>query len=107
MFQIVRIFAITLIKRQLVAFMKDATSKLFLNLKCATTLSVMFVFTTFEFTHILCDRLHLRPTLSTSILIPNFFSHFKLEQSTRDEYDTDLGLEYEDQELQKEFLYDI
>ncbi|ODM96236.1 U2 small nuclear ribonucleoprotein auxiliary factor 35 kDa subunit-related protein 1 [Orchesella cincta] len=51
-----------------------------------------------------CTKSHPRPTLSTAILIPNFFSHFKLEQSVRDEYDTDLGLEYEDDELHKEFL---
>jgi len=51
-----------------------------------------------------CSRNHFRPTLSKTILIPNFFSHFSLEQSLRDEYDADMGLEYEDSDIYKEFL---
>ncbi|CAG7718394.1 unnamed protein product [Allacma fusca] len=51
-----------------------------------------------------CTRLHPKPALSQVLLIPNFFSHFSLEQTLRDEYDTDLNLEYEDSELHREFL---
>ncbi|OXA51586.1 Zinc finger CCCH domain-containing protein 5 [Folsomia candida] len=51
-----------------------------------------------------CKLLHPTPVLSQTLLVPNFFSHFLLQESLRDEYDMDLGLEYEKSELQIEFL---
>jgi len=51
-----------------------------------------------------CERHHPKPMLSSTILIQNFFSHFSLEQSLRDEFDTDLSLEYEDRDMYNDFL---
>jgi len=51
-------------------------------------------------------RVHLIPTLSQIILIPNFFYNFLLAENLKDEYDTDLGLECDEKELYKEFRYE-
>lgn len=51
----------------------------------------------------LCSRNHLRPGISRVLLIPNFYSHFGIDQSMIDEYDTDLMLEYDDTETYQHF----
>ena len=51
----------------------------------------------------LFSSLHLKPTMSTTIVIPNFFSHFALEQAFLDENKSDFLLEYEDSDLIREF----
>lgn len=56
-----------------------------------------------------CTRNHNRPSISNMILIPNFFTHIRLEQSAPTEYSSDLLLEYNDAELYnafKEFFAD-
>lgn len=50
-------------------------------------------------------RAHPTPVLSQTLLVPNFFTHFLLQEGLTDEYDVDLGLEYEQSELYKEFMY--
>lgn len=46
---------------------------------------------------------HPRPGISRVLLIPNFYSHFGIDQSMIDEYDTDLMLEYDDTETYQHF----
>jgi hypothetical protein len=46
---------------------------------------------------------HSRPGISRVLLIPNFYSHFGIDQSMIDEYDTDLMLEYDDTETYQHF----
>jgi hypothetical protein len=48
-------------------------------------------------------RNHPRPGISKVLLIPNFYSHFGIDQSMIDEYDTDLMLEYDDTETYQHF----
>ncbi|XP_071454247.1 U2 small nuclear ribonucleoprotein auxiliary factor 35 kDa subunit-related protein 2-like [Hetaerina americana] len=50
-----------------------------------------------------CSRNHPRPALSKTILLSNFYSHFGMDQSMLDEYDSDLLLEYEDSETYQHF----
>ncbi|XP_049784667.1 U2 small nuclear ribonucleoprotein auxiliary factor 35 kDa subunit-related protein 2 [Schistocerca cancellata] len=50
-----------------------------------------------------CSRNHPRPGISKVLLIPNFYSHFGMDQSMADEYDTDVLLEYEDSETYQHF----
>ncbi|XP_046401876.1 U2 small nuclear ribonucleoprotein auxiliary factor 35 kDa subunit-related protein 1 [Ischnura elegans] len=50
-----------------------------------------------------CSRNHPRPALSKIVMVPNFYSHFGMDQSMLDEYDTDLLLEYEDSETYQHF----
>ncbi|KDR21330.1 U2 small nuclear ribonucleoprotein auxiliary factor 35 kDa subunit-related protein 2 isoform X2 [Zootermopsis nevadensis] len=50
-----------------------------------------------------CSRNHPRPGISKVLLIPNFYSHFGIDQSMIDEYDTDLMLEYDDRETYQHF----
>ncbi|KAG8228094.1 hypothetical protein J437_LFUL000096 [Ladona fulva] len=52
-----------------------------------------------------CSRNHPRPALSKVVLLPNFYSHFGMDQSMHDEYDTDLMLEYEDSETYQHFRF--
>lgn len=51
-----------------------------------------------------CSRNHNRPSISSLLMIPNFFTHIRLEQSTPTEYGSDLLLEYDDAELYKAFV---
>ncbi|KAK7585867.1 hypothetical protein V9T40_000046 [Parthenolecanium corni] len=52
-----------------------------------------------------CSRNHLKPSVSRTLVIPNFYSHFRMEHVSRNnEYDTDLGLEYDDREIYDHFL---
>lgn len=56
-----------------------------------------------------CSRNHQRPCISTVLLIPNFYSHISLQQSTENEYGSD-SLEFESHERYthfKEFFYDV
>lgn len=58
----------------------------------------------------LCSRNHIRPGVSRVLLIPNFFSHYSLQQCSESEYGNDLSLEFENYELYnhfKEFFYDV
>jgi len=50
-----------------------------------------------------CKLHHPTPTLSQTILIPNFFTNYYLHESLKDEYDVDVALEYENSELIREF----
>ncbi|XP_065218398.1 U2 small nuclear ribonucleoprotein auxiliary factor 35 kDa subunit-related protein 2 isoform X1 [Planococcus citri] len=52
-----------------------------------------------------CSRNHIRPSISKTLLFPGFYSNFRIEhvnQST--EYDTDVGLEFEEKEIYQHFL---
>lgn len=56
-----------------------------------------------------CSRNHIRPGISRVLLIPNFYSHYSLEQ-TEGEYGSDSTLEFEKYETYKhfrEFFYDV
>jgi hypothetical protein len=50
-------------------------------------------------------RNHPRPGVSKVLLISHFYSHFGIDQSLIDEYDTDLMLEYDDTETYQHFRY--
>ncbi|KAG8320032.1 hypothetical protein J6590_078034 [Homalodisca vitripennis] len=50
-----------------------------------------------------CSRNHTRPGISRTLLVPNFYDHFGLQTLNHDEYDTDVGLEYEDSETYQHF----
>lgn len=57
-----------------------------------------------------CSRNHIRPGVSKVLLIPNFFSHYSLEQCSENEYGNDSALEYESYDVYnhfKEFFYDV
>ncbi|XP_063983837.1 centrosomin-like isoform X3 [Diachasmimorpha longicaudata] len=49
-----------------------------------------------------CSRNHRRLALGKFLIIPGFYSHFSLERNSF-EYDTDIGLEYDCVETQKDF----
>ncbi|XP_038050060.1 U2 small nuclear ribonucleoprotein auxiliary factor 35 kDa subunit-related protein 1-like [Patiria miniata] len=51
-----------------------------------------------------CSRTHIPPEISTSLLFPHMYIDFTLEQSHRDEYDTDMGLEYDEGDAYERFL---
>uniref|UniRef100_A0A1B6LRP1 C3H1-type domain-containing protein n=1 Tax=Graphocephala atropunctata TaxID=36148 RepID=A0A1B6LRP1_9HEMI len=51
----------------------------------------------------LCSRNHTRPGISRTLLVPNFYDHFGLQTLNHDEYDTDVGLEYEESETYQHF----
>ncbi|KAB0798024.1 hypothetical protein PPYR_09017 [Photinus pyralis] len=56
-----------------------------------------------------CSRNHVRPGISRVLLIPNFYSHYSL-QETENEHGTDSGLEFESQDTYehfKEFFNDV
>lgn len=50
-----------------------------------------------------CSRNHPRPGISKVLLISHFYSHFGIDQSLIDEYDSDLMLEYDDTETYQHF----
>ncbi|KPJ11763.1 U2 small nuclear ribonucleoprotein auxiliary factor 35 kDa subunit-related protein 1 [Papilio machaon] len=50
-----------------------------------------------------CSRNHQYPGISKVLLATNFYSHFGLENSNFNEYDTDLMLEYDDKDTYKHF----
>lgn len=50
-----------------------------------------------------CSRNHCRPGISRLLLIPNFFSHIRLDQSKQTEYGNDFSLEIDDSELYRDF----
>lgn len=50
-----------------------------------------------------CSRNHCRPGISRLLLIPNFFSHIRLNQSKHTEYGNDFSLEIDDAELYRDF----
>ncbi|XP_022098711.1 U2 small nuclear ribonucleoprotein auxiliary factor 35 kDa subunit-related protein 1-like [Acanthaster planci] len=51
-----------------------------------------------------CSRTHIPPEISTTLLFPHMYTDFTLEQSHRDEYDTDMGLEYDEGDAYERFL---
>lgn len=56
-----------------------------------------------------CSRNHQRPGISNILLIPNFYSHYSLQQ-TDNEHGNDSTLEFETYEVYnhfKEFFYDV
>ncbi|KAF2882225.1 hypothetical protein ILUMI_23948 [Ignelater luminosus] len=56
-----------------------------------------------------CSRNHIRPGISRVLIIPNFYSHYSLQQ-TENEHGSDFSLEFESQETYehfKEFFYDV
>ncbi|XP_041978202.1 U2 small nuclear ribonucleoprotein auxiliary factor 35 kDa subunit-related protein 1 [Aricia agestis] len=57
-----------------------------------------------------CSRNHKYPGISKILLATNMFSHFGLENTNVNEYDTDITLEFEESDTYrdfKEFFYDI
>ncbi|XP_011568933.3 U2 small nuclear ribonucleoprotein auxiliary factor 35 kDa subunit-related protein 2 [Plutella xylostella] len=57
-----------------------------------------------------CSRNHQYPGIAKTLLATNFFTHFGLENSNYNEYDTDLMLEYEENDTYKDFkdfFYDV
>lgn len=50
-----------------------------------------------------CLRNHIRPRLSTILMISRFFTNFSLEQSKATEYGSDLTLEYNESDLYDDF----
>ncbi|CAH2988621.1 unnamed protein product [Chilo suppressalis] len=51
-----------------------------------------------------CSRNHRYPGISKVLLATNFYVHFGLSNANFSEYDTDVMLEYEDSDTQKEFV---
>lgn len=57
-----------------------------------------------------CSRNHRYPGISNVLLFFNFYTHFTLEHNRSSEYDTDIGLEYDESEMYshfKEFYNDV
>lgn len=50
-----------------------------------------------------CSRNHSRPGISRLLLIPNFFTHIRLDQGKHTEYGSDFSLEIDDSELYRDF----
>ncbi|XP_036950919.1 U2 small nuclear ribonucleoprotein auxiliary factor 35 kDa subunit-related protein 2 [Acanthopagrus latus] len=51
-----------------------------------------------------CSRRHTYPTASTTLMIRGMFKTFGMEESRRDDYDTDAWLEHSEDDLQESFL---
>ncbi|XP_054718338.1 U2 small nuclear ribonucleoprotein auxiliary factor 35 kDa subunit-related protein 1-like [Uloborus diversus] len=51
-----------------------------------------------------CSRGHSYPVISSTILIRGMYTHLSIGQNSRDDYDTDGALEYEDKERYQDFL---
>ncbi|XP_046887318.1 U2 small nuclear ribonucleoprotein auxiliary factor 35 kDa subunit-related protein 2 [Hypomesus transpacificus] len=51
-----------------------------------------------------CSRKHVHPESSPTLLVRGMFVTFGLDQSRRDDYDTDACLEYSEEEVQQQFL---
>ncbi|MBN3303055.1 U2AFM protein, partial [Amia calva] len=51
-----------------------------------------------------CSRKHVHPAASTTLMIRGMFVNFGMDQSRRDDYDTDASLEYSEEEVQQQFL---
>nr|XP_015219250.1 PREDICTED: U2 small nuclear ribonucleoprotein auxiliary factor 35 kDa subunit-related protein 2 isoform X1 [Lepisosteus oculatus] len=51
-----------------------------------------------------CSRKHTHLTSSTTMMIRGMFLTFGMEQSRRDDYDTDASLEYSEEEIFQQFL---
>uniref|UniRef100_A0A672PP81 U2 small nuclear ribonucleoprotein auxiliary factor 35 kDa subunit-related protein 2-like n=1 Tax=Sinocyclocheilus grahami TaxID=75366 RepID=A0A672PP81_SINGR len=51
-----------------------------------------------------CSRKHDHPTSSTTLMVRGMFVTFGMEQSRRDDYDTDASLEYSEEEMLQQFL---
>lgn len=51
-----------------------------------------------------CSRKHEHPTSSTTLMVRGMFVTFGMEQSRRDDYDTDACLEYSEEETHQQFL---
>uniref|UniRef100_A0A8C2IGY5 Zinc finger (CCCH type), RNA-binding motif and serine/arginine rich 2 n=1 Tax=Cyprinus carpio TaxID=7962 RepID=A0A8C2IGY5_CYPCA len=51
-----------------------------------------------------CSRKHDHPTSSTTLMVRGMFVVFGMEQSRRDDYDTDASLEYSEEEMHQQFL---
>ncbi|XP_076880799.1 uncharacterized protein zrsr2 [Brachyhypopomus gauderio] len=51
-----------------------------------------------------CSRKHDHPASSSTLMVRGMFVTFGMEQSRRDDYDTDASLEYSEEELHQQFL---
>ncbi|KAK6485501.1 U2 small nuclear ribonucleoprotein auxiliary factor 35 kDa subunit-related protein 2-like isoform X1 [Huso huso] len=51
-----------------------------------------------------CSRKHAHPASSPTLMIRGMFVTFGIEQSRRDDYDTDASLEYSEEEVHQQFL---
>ncbi|TSM94702.1 U2 small nuclear ribonucleoprotein auxiliary factor 35 kDa subunit-related protein 2 [Bagarius yarrelli] len=51
-----------------------------------------------------CSRKHEHPTTSTTLMVRGMFVTFAMEQSRRDDYDTDASLEYSEDEMRQQFM---
>lgn len=68
-----------------------------------TVIDSVFIFVIY---HVMFFRNHIRPSVSQILLVPGFYSHFKMDHVNElNEYDTDLGLEFDENEVYQDFLY--
>lgn len=51
-----------------------------------------------------CSRKHVYPTASPTLMIRGMFKTFGMDESRRDDYDTDAWLEHSEDDLQESFL---
>ncbi|XP_072516748.1 U2 small nuclear ribonucleoprotein auxiliary factor 35 kDa subunit-related protein 2 isoform X2 [Salminus brasiliensis] len=51
-----------------------------------------------------CSRKHDHPVSSSTLMVRSMFVTFGMEQSKRDDYDTDASLEYSEEEIYQQFL---
>ncbi|CAF2760138.1 unnamed protein product [Rotaria sp. Silwood2] len=57
-----------------------------------------------------CHRTHNKPDITNTLLAVNMYSNFEMQYGLDDEYDFDIGLEFEDSERYenfKDFYYDV
>eukprot|EP00061_Rhincodon_typus_P017074 g45607.t1 len=54
--------------------------------------------------HFLCSRKHVYPASSQTLLIRAMFITFGMEESRRDDYDTDSGLEHSEEDIYQQFV---
>lgn len=50
-----------------------------------------------------CNRNHIHPSVSKVLLLPNFFTHYQLENATPNEHGNDPSLEFDDSEIYEAF----
>jgi hypothetical protein len=53
-------------------------------------------------------RVHEDPGVTSVLAVPEFFSHFALSEGRkRDEYDTDISLEFEESDVENAYRYEV
>ncbi|XP_026681309.1 U2 small nuclear ribonucleoprotein auxiliary factor 35 kDa subunit-related protein 2-like isoform X1 [Diaphorina citri] len=51
-----------------------------------------------------CSRNHIKPSVSKTLLLNNFFTHLSMDNKSVREYDTDINLEFDETEMHKYFV---